>query len=315
VPWLKGNTHAHTDNSDGDAPLEEVAGWYQARGYDFLFVTDHNVVTDVAAWNRANHPLLLIPGCEMSLFSEGKPVHVNSLGSPVRPKLPRADTIALALQREVDAARAAGGIPQVNHPNYRWAFTDVEMRAVLGSYLLEILNASTECNNFGGDGRPGVEEIWDRLLGAGQRVWAVASDDAHHFRGNCSGHQSLPGGGWVVVRARERSAAAVLDALERGDFYASTEVTLREIESRDGAIALHIAPEHDYRYTTHFIGSGGRVLAAVGGLEPLYRPRGDESYVRAKVLSSNGGAAWTQPRFLPYNAVCTRKGRCEGILI
>ncbi len=297
--WLKGNTHAHTNNSDGDAPLEEVAGWYQARGYDFLAITDHNAVTDVTAWNRADHSLLLIPGCEISLFAEGKPVHVNSLGSAARSELPREETVSLLLQREVEAARAAGGIPQVNHPNYRWAFGDAEMRAVRGAYLLEILNTSTESNNFGGDGRPGVEEMWDRLLERGQRVWAVAADDAHHFRGDCWGHRSLPGGAWVVVRAREKTAAAVLGALERGDFYASTEVTLREIEFRDGAIVVHIAPEHNYRYTTHFIGSGGGILATVGGLDPAYRPRGDEGYVRARVYSSNGGVAWTQPHFLP----------------
>jgi hypothetical protein len=39
------------------------------------------------------------------------------------------------------------------------------------------------------------------------------------------------------------------------------------------------------------------VLALVHGTEPVYRARGDEGYVRAKVFSSNGGVAWTQPVF------------------
>ncbi|MDR7522868.1 MAG: CehA/McbA family metallohydrolase [Armatimonadota bacterium] len=298
MPWLKGNTHTHTDRSDGDAPLDAVAGWYASHGYDFLVITDHNGVTDVGGWNRVGDTLLLIPGCEVSAFGEGKPVHVNSLGSAVLPDRPQADTIAALLQREVDAVRAAGGVPQVNHPNYRWAFTDLQLSSVENYHLLEVFNASAECNNFGGGGWPGVEEIWDRLLTAGRRVWAVASDDAHHFRGEWWGHRSPPGRAWVVVRAAERSAGAVLEAMERGDFYASTEVTLEAVHTTDDAIALQVAAERDFRYTTHFIGSGGRTLAVVHGEEAVYRLRGDEGYVRAKVFSSNGGVAWTQPAFV-----------------
>lgn len=83
--WLKGNTHTHTDRSDGDAPLEDVAGWYRSHGYDFLVITDHNRVTDVTPWNGAAGGLVLLPGCEVTLISEGRPVHVNSLGSVALP--------------------------------------------------------------------------------------------------------------------------------------------------------------------------------------------------------------------------------------
>uniref|UniRef100_UPI0035629AE7 PHP domain-containing protein n=1 Tax=Gemmatimonas sp. TaxID=1962908 RepID=UPI0035629AE7 len=41
--WLKGNTHTHTTNSDGDTAPEEVARWYKNRKYDFLVLSDHNV--------------------------------------------------------------------------------------------------------------------------------------------------------------------------------------------------------------------------------------------------------------------------------
>ncbi|MBI3998837.1 MAG: PHP domain-containing protein [Armatimonadetes bacterium] len=297
--WLKGNTHTHTLNSDGDAPLEEVASWYQSHGYDFLIITDHNRITDVSGWNGAGGALLLLPGCEVSLSSEGKPVHINSLGSATLPDLSAAGTITATLQRGVDAARAAGGVPQINHPNYKWAFTDEHLRAVVNYRLLEILNASSDCNNFGGGGRPGVEEMWDRLLTAGRRIWAVASDDTHHMRGERWGHRSPPGQAWVMVRAEEQSAHALLSAMECGDFYASTEVVIEHIEAGREATALRIAVERDFEYTTHFIGAGGKTLAIVHGREAVYRLRGNEGYVRAKIFSSNGGIAWTQPRVLP----------------
>ena len=42
--WYKGNTHTHTLWSDGDAAPEWVVSWYKENGYDFLSLTDHNVV-------------------------------------------------------------------------------------------------------------------------------------------------------------------------------------------------------------------------------------------------------------------------------
>lgn len=297
--WLKGNTHAHTDRSDGDAPLEDLAGWYQARGYDFLVITDHNLVTDVSGWNRRDNTLLLLPGCEVSVWCEGKPIHVNSLGSAMLPRRPTADTIAAMLQGSVDAVRAAGGIPQINHPNFRWAFTDAQMRDVTNWCLLEVFNSSTDSNNFGGGGWSGVEEMWDRLLGAGRRIWAAATDDAHHLRGEWQEDRSPPGGAWIVVRADEKSAGAILGAIERGDFHASTEVVLEDITVGRDEMAVRIREARDFRYTTRFIGAGGRTLAEKHGPEAIYRPRGDEGYVRAKVFSSNGGVAWTQPWFVP----------------
>jgi hypothetical protein len=295
--WLKGNTHTHTDCSDGDAPLDEVAVWYQTHGYDFLVITDHNRITEVGYWNSAGRNLLLLPGCEVSLSSEGKPVHVNSLGSAALPDLSSAASIAAALQRGVDAVRGAGGLPQINHPNYKWTFTDEQLRGVTNYRLLEVFNGSTECNNFGGGGRPSVEDIWDRLLTAGHQIWCVAADDSHDFRTEFWGHCSPPGRAWVMVRAEDRTAGAIMAAMERGHFYASTEVLIERIDAKREEIALGIAEERDYQYTTHFLGARG-LLARVHGPAPVYHPQGDETYVRAKVFSSNGGAAWTQPVFL-----------------
>ena len=68
-----------------------------------------------------------------------------------------------------------------------------------------------------------------------------------------------------------------------------------ELLMGESELRLHIHQAQDYAYTTLFIGREGRVLSAVHGTEPAYTLRGDEGYVRAKVLSSNGGWAWTQP--------------------
>lgn len=44
MEWFKGNTHTHTLWSDGDAAPEWAVAWYKNHGYDFLSLTDHNIM-------------------------------------------------------------------------------------------------------------------------------------------------------------------------------------------------------------------------------------------------------------------------------
>jgi len=48
--FWKGNLHTHTLWSDGDDYPEMVADWYKSHGYDFLSLTDHNVLSDAERW-------------------------------------------------------------------------------------------------------------------------------------------------------------------------------------------------------------------------------------------------------------------------
>lgn len=50
--WYKGNTHAHTTESDGDSSPEAVTRWYRDQGYQFLVLSDHNVLTSIDALSR-----------------------------------------------------------------------------------------------------------------------------------------------------------------------------------------------------------------------------------------------------------------------
>ena len=40
-PVYRGNTHTHTQNSDGRKSFDEALDIYAALGHDFLVVTDH----------------------------------------------------------------------------------------------------------------------------------------------------------------------------------------------------------------------------------------------------------------------------------
>jgi hypothetical protein len=48
--WWKGNIHTHTLWSDGDDFPEMVAEWYRTHGYNFLALSDHNILSDGQRW-------------------------------------------------------------------------------------------------------------------------------------------------------------------------------------------------------------------------------------------------------------------------
>jgi hypothetical protein len=296
--WFKGNTHTHTLNSDGDSTPDEVVRWYREHGYQFLVLTDHNYLTSVDALNAlhgANDKFLVIQGEEVTSRVEAKPVHVNGLALERFVAPPAPTTIRQVLQQSVDAIRAAKGIPHVNHPNFGWALTADDLAQLERTRLFEVFNGHPQVNNEGGGGAPGLEEIWDRVLTSGRLMFAIAVDDAHHFKRPGDPLASGPGRGWVYVRAPRLDARAIVEALDRGDFYSSTGVELAEYEATTSGIALQIRSTAFSKYRVQFIGRGGRILSEQADAAASYTFKGDEGYVRARILESNGGVAWTQP--------------------
>ncbi len=48
--WFKGNTHTHTLWSDGDGAPELAADFYKTHGYQFLVLSDHNILSKGERW-------------------------------------------------------------------------------------------------------------------------------------------------------------------------------------------------------------------------------------------------------------------------
>lgn len=303
--WYKGNTHAHTLNSDGDSTPDEVARWYREHGYQFLVLSDHNFLTSVDGLNAvhgADEQFLIIRGEEVTSTFEGTPLHVNGLDTTALIGGQTGTSVVDVLQKSVDGIRRENGIPHINHPNFMWAIGTDDLLAVQRYRLFEIFNGHPLVNQYGGGGAPSLEEVWDRLLSAGTLVYGIAVDDAHTFKQPGDPDAAGPGRGWVMVRARRLEPRAIVDALERGEFYASTGVELADVRvsASEVHVAVKAAPMSKYRI--QFIGRDGRLLHEA--LEPLatYTVRGDEGYVRARVLESNGRVAWVQPIMVPAAA-------------
>jgi len=110
--WFRGNLHTHTTNSDGDSPPDVVAAWYRDAGYDFLALTDHDLLTRPEDVRHAAGAMLLIGGEELTSGH----AHVNAFGiaDALAPRY-GAD-VRETLQLDIDSIRAAGGVPSLNIP-------------------------------------------------------------------------------------------------------------------------------------------------------------------------------------------------------
>ena len=214
------------------------------------------------------------------------------------------------LQRNVDAIRRVRGVPHINHPNFRWAFSTEELRQVRNMRLLEIFNGHPQVNNLGGGGVPGLEEVWDAILSSGTLMYGIAVDDAHTFKQPGNPAVAGPGRGWVMVRAERLEARAILQALEEGRFYASTGVELSDYVATDRAMTVTVKQDAWAKYRIQFIGKGGRVLHEALDSPAEYVFRGDETLRQGQgdreqrprgVVPAGVGWALIQGRFTPVN--------------
>lgn len=311
APWLKVQLHMHTANSgDSATPVAEALRWYAGRGFDAVVVTDHNFVTVTA--ERVG-PLVVAPGVELTqnlAACEPAPepgldclLHVNALfvapgraGKFTFPPAtsPRREEL---FARAIAAAEQLGGVAMLNHPNFHYA-ADAGLLAALagrGLALFELANTSLDANNEGDAQHPSTEALWDAALGQGARLFAVATDDAHHYfdaaAAEARGETAYTGDrGFVMVQAA-REPAAIEAALRRGDFYASTGVVLDALRREAGALAVE-APEG---CVIEFVGAGGAVVRTAERRGRIALAEVEGPYVRARVRGPGGRMAWTQP--------------------
>jgi hypothetical protein len=296
--WYKGQLHTHTLNSDGDSTPDDVARWYREHGYNFVTITDHNYLTSVDGLNAvhgAADKFLVIKGEELTDRFGDKPIHVNGFDPAVLIQPPGGGSVVAMVQNMVDAVKAAQGVPSINHPNFGWAISADELQQLQRTRLFEVFSGHPTVNNAGGGGVPGLEDVWDRLLSSGKLIYGIAVDDAHYFKRPEDNTAPRPGFGWVHVRAARLEPRAIVEALERGDFYSSTGVELQSFDVSASTMTITLRTPPSSKYRIQFIGRHGVVLSEATASPATYTFKGDEGYVRAKVIESNGKLAWVQP--------------------
>ena len=197
----------------------------------------------------------------------------------------------------IDNILEAGGLACINHPNFKWAFDHREMMATSGAVMFEVYNASRGCNNMGGTGKFSTSEMWDYMLSNKKIIYGAATDDSHDYQ-DFAPDKHNPGRGWIMVRSESDEQEALIRNMETGNFYSSTGVYLDDMDISTRHIEFSITQIDDFVFHTKLIGKNGRLLKEASTNKVRYEFEGDEEYVRAEIMDSDGAFAWTQPCLL-----------------
>jgi len=281
-PWFKGNTHIHSTASDGAKTFPELAALYSAAGYDFLFRTDHWVISEARNDNQ-EYPLLWLDGVELDgLDSAGSNFHVVALGA--------LESIQreMGFQAALEAAREQGALLILAHPQWmgnsfedavRWQFDGVEVY----NHVCRFLNGK-------GDGAA----YWNAMLRRYPNTLAIASDDAH-----LKPDEPGPDQGWIRVTAAECTPEAILASLRAGRFYASCGPEILSLQYDGEVVRLACSP---VRYA-RLVGPawrGARTGSDDGPLltEAVFPLPQDWAYAYIELEDAQGRRAWTNPLFI-----------------
>ena len=397
--WYKGNTHTHSLWSDGNDFPDMISAWYKDQGYDFLGMSDHNILARGEKWvpeatiekkkialgpkvlqkyqerygadwvetrqgkdgklevrlktleeyrKKLEEPgkFLLVEAEEISASFGKAPIHINAINvteaiQPMKDVTSIRETMRVNLQAIAAHAAKAGRpvMAHVNHPNFRWAMTAEDLAHVIEDKFFEVFNGHPSTYAEGDPARAdsSTDRIWDiantiRIAELKQPpLYGMGTDDSHHYHGGTA----TPGRAWVMVRSDKLEANALVEAMQRGDFYASTGVTLEDVtfDKENQTLRVQIKGEPGVKYRTEFRGTlegydravkevpspegdnhpirlkhsdeVGKVLASSEKLDASYKLTGKELYVRAivysdkvmknPILPEQKQQAWTQP--------------------
>ena len=281
---------------------------------------------------------LLMQAEELTDRFQGVPIHINAtnLKNYIPPQ--GGSSLATVIQNNVNAVieqRKKTGqpmFPHINHPNFGWALKPTDMIQLKGEQFFEVYNGHPAVNNYGDAKHLSTVQIWDIINAYRVGIYklplmfGLATDDAHNYHQIAIG-KSNTGRGWVMVKAPALSAPSIIEAMEKGDFYSSSGISLSSIQTTKESFSFKISTEKGVTYKTWFVGTRnnfknskdvakrnsldpsaagiGEILGQTDSIKPKYNFKGDELYVRAHVVSSKKKSnpyssgeqeqAWLQP--------------------
>lgn len=364
--WYKGNLHTHSYWSDGDEFPEMVMDWYKSHGYNFVALSDHNIIPEGEKWitvpksrlyeegftlyltrfgeNWVTYKMdsgrtvvklktlseykpqfedenfLIMPSEEITDGYGERPIHLNATNIQ-NLILPQGGISVMdVLQRNIDEVlrqRTESGVPMfphINHPNFYYGVSMEDIMGLKGERFFEVYNGHPAVQNYGDSLHPGTEMMWDLInveyyIRKQPLLYGLATDDSHNYH-QFGAAYSNAGRGWVMVQADSLSPEALIKAMEKGAFYATTGVLLDAIDATDNTLSIKVKSEPQVTYEIRFVGvtradQKPHVLTVVQGDAATFDLTDDYLFVRAKVISDKAKPnpfqegdyemAWTQP--------------------
>lgn len=307
--WLRSALHTHSTESDGQLAPRFLLEEYRDAGFDLVAITDHWRLT----CESPPHGLVTIPAAELTYdVAAGRVGEFLAYGIQNLPDDPGGLRENWIVNEEEHweqrtfpdftiASRWAaeqGAVTYAAHPYWSGLDAGVLLSAH-GFAGLEVFNGTSETENGRGDS----SAWWDTLLGAGRAVFGIAVDDQHAPLFDL-------GLAWTMVRARDESEAAVLDALRTGSFYASSGPAIHDAHVVSDVVEVACSPCRgvilgmaEERGAAVFTGERGRRMGSILDTSPdglITRARvelsePDPRYLRVSVVDAAGRKAWTNP--------------------
>ena len=260
----KVNFHCHTDISDGKLTPEDVKKRYKALGYHAVCFTDHEVL--IAHKDLCDKDFVALHGYEVAIKRDlykhtalFMPVyHLNLIAmdqdtltmprfykdNPSMPGNARAwanehgvfdendiiDTVKYDvdwLNDYIKAVTDAGFLVTYNHP--QWSLQGpADYLGLRGLHAIEAINGGCRILN------DNTSLHYEQLLRSGVDVIPNGGDDNHV-------EQDI-GRAWTMVKAKELTYAALMDAYKNGDCYATEGPEFHELYIEDGEIVIKTSP-------------------------------------------------------------------------
>ena len=322
----KANLHCHSNLSDGSLTPQELKEAYKAHGYSILAITDHERPHDHTGMSEADFLMLtgyevyirpneecrydaFQPELHINLFAKD-PHNIDSICFNERYVKYVKDPAEKAAMHKygsqaprqytqdyinafIRTAKEDGYIVSLNHPE--WSLEEDEiLYGFEGFFSMELCNYGVFVS--------GLHEyngaLYDKMLRRGKRLFAHSADDNHDkVPLGKPGNDSF--GGFAMICADTLTYEAVIEALEKGDFYSSMGPEIYSMEIRDNKVhvecseAVCIALLYGGKETRHVYPEAEGQFVTEADFEIPARAE----YVRVSVIDEKGRIADTRGYF------------------
>ena len=281
---LKGQMHCHTTNSDGANSPFDVVTAYKNAGYDFIFITDHDVITP----DPGVAGITFIQGCEQANTDR----HVTCFD--ITTKEPTVGvTPGVSSQNIINFHRNNNVLTCLAHTNWVGAYVldRPEIESFYGLNFIELynnlVNKSTNTHSI-------VQANF--ALAGGKRVFLTCVDDCHNVL-----DPNQFNGGCVYVFAKDNTKASIMHSLRKGNFMAT--ISAGTVDSNAASVSLD---ENIITVTTtknariSFRGKDDYLhKLADPATSASYNIKGDEGFIRVSIgFSDLSGTLYYQPFFI-----------------
>ena len=299
---FKANLHNHTTRSDGSFTPEQIKEEYIKEGYSVVAYTDHNEYHDSTA--LCSKDFIAINSFEADISDWAvqsgnyrRCYHFNAFhcgqdSSVELPQVPEYNDID-GINAYIARLNELGFIEAYNHPN--WSLQSYnDYYKLKGLFAVEIYNHSATVD--GSDN--GEENVYNSLLGLGNRLACIMTDD-NHDRYPVGHPQNDSFGGFTVLFAEELTYDAVFNALKTKNFYCSQGPKINALYIENNKLHVECSDAQLIKFCTKgrrngtaFAPKGGFINAAEFELDP------SDVFVRAEVVGPTGRKANTNAYFL-----------------